>query len=334
MSERVATAEDIAREWTKADLPFVVAHGLEGYPETVGRDIDVLMNPMYAAEALRIAAEVLRATDWPLIGSPPPLWGRRIAAFRRSTDSWEYLEMHTMAALRWATARLVGHEEPPTHRIGPFPVSNWVVFVKAIMLPLLAGTHAKITDATLAEMRTRFGVEADRLEQLVPIPIARRLLEAIETDAEAVRRLAPVLRSTLLRRSLRSLELPSEALRLLNRKVGRVWSRPGIRVELALDDRWSERTNVDEVVSILNGLFVDVIVDEDPQPLRRWVVQYKYLSRMSVHLELTEGPRVIRFPRWLRHPTVVVENALDTPTSIVTTVVEEWTNRNRLTEDS
>lgn len=57
--DKIAILEAIAEAWNRAEINYGVAHGLEGYPQTVGRDLDILIQEDHVKRAINIACKVL-----------------------------------------------------------------------------------------------------------------------------------------------------------------------------------------------------------------------------------------------------------------------------------
>ena len=57
-NHRVSLAAEIAKKWNEASVPYAVVHGVENYPQKIGRDIDLVMSKEKIAEALEYAMEV------------------------------------------------------------------------------------------------------------------------------------------------------------------------------------------------------------------------------------------------------------------------------------
>jgi hypothetical protein len=187
MEPAVAAAGAVAHAWNAAAVNYVVLNGLDGYPERIGRDLDVVVGRGEGTRALMIAAEVLRARGWH-VTHPPDTWGLRIVAFSGTCG----LEIHTLERLAWGVAVL--YREPRSDgSVGPFRTDSHGTFVKRVALPLLARRYGKVAAARVA-----FGGSGGIAAQLRPLlpdgaaedeiaRLARRLAGGTVSDLEAVR---------------------------------------------------------------------------------------------------------------------------------------------------
>ena len=138
---RPALLARIAAAWNEVDVGYAVVHGLEGYPESAGRDLDVLVRRADVPLALRVASSVLEGAGWRVV-EPPRLWGRRIVATRDEDPGLQMIEVHTVSHMSWRNVLLAS--TPGEEAIwGPFRVNPWLTFVKSAVLPLLSGEVEK-----------------------------------------------------------------------------------------------------------------------------------------------------------------------------------------------
>jgi hypothetical protein len=207
----------VAEAWNSAGIRYAVANGLEGYPETTGRDLDVVVAP----EDLKGAGEIARAV-MQLRGLRPVSRYRQeltqhIGLCPRGGDA---VIIDLFPGLRWGPVRLV--EAPrPGDRVGPFAVDPWASFVKRILLHVLVAPGAKFSSETARLDLT----EAERSAAVSVLPqwmgkaLAARTMAAIEArDVAALERLRPWLRASLAvrsfrRRPLRTLRTAGECVR-------------------------------------------------------------------------------------------------------------------------
>ena len=88
---KVALYEAIANHWNREGIRYAVAHGIEAYPNGVGRDLDVLVDRAQTHRALDLAEQVLEMNGL-IVARPPRLWGERLiaAALDPKPDLLEY----------------------------------------------------------------------------------------------------------------------------------------------------------------------------------------------------------------------------------------------------
>lgn len=150
----------IAEAWNEADIEYAVVHGLEGYPESAGRDLDVLVRRPEIEQALQIASVVVKDSGWRAV-EPPPLWGRRIVATRDGGSGLQMIEVHTVSRVSWRNVRLAS-TPGETETLGPFRVNPWLAFVKSAVAPLLAGDADKFMRNAVHSRRVLEGADAER----------------------------------------------------------------------------------------------------------------------------------------------------------------------------
>lgn len=123
---------------------WVVLHGTEGYPNSIGRDLDCLCETSndadIAFQCFEEAAKVIGATKWILY--PHPIWGRRCVAV--SAD-FESAELHILHGLRSGPVSCrVNYEQVDFSVLFPHDRQAW--YIKSIVLPLL-GNSSKVKKA-------------------------------------------------------------------------------------------------------------------------------------------------------------------------------------------
>lgn len=195
--DRVKIAELIAEEWNREGIEYAVAHGVENYPNSLGRDLDVLMKKEDVERALKIVVEIGKNHDWICI-RPPDLWGKRLVLFGK--DLWrDALEIHTLTKLSWRGVTLAA-EPQPTARFGPFKIDTWVFFVKDFLMILLAGQVERLNEAKIKkqlEAVMKHGLQY-RLNELFGEDVSRSIIVNMHThDSNSWRTLLPRMRRAL-----------------------------------------------------------------------------------------------------------------------------------------
>jgi hypothetical protein len=217
--DRVALADAVARCWNRAGVRYAVAHGIDEWPERLGRDLDVVVARRDGGRAVASARDVLRAHGLVVV-RPPPLWGeRRVAADPDAPD--DLLEIHTTTAITWRNTAIVERPEP-AGRVGPFAVDPWVGVAKRVVLPLLAGRVRLLRDepARTALAADERSTAACRLADLMGAGLAGRLLAALAAgDFDALEPLARRARRAVFWRS--ATRHPMRAASLLCRSLAR-----------------------------------------------------------------------------------------------------------------
>ena len=212
---RVQIAAELVAAWNDLGVRFVIVHGLDGYPATVGRDLDILVHEADSSVLLGASHQILEREGWVAI-EPPDMWGKRIVAF----SGVEALEVHTVSKLSWREIDLVSHPDPARRWKDVFPVDPWASYAKQILMPGFHGDLKKVSSnlAGLSLVGEDRQLIRRRLRALV-MPgdedLADKLLEGSARDLEGL--LASV-RVSMVRRSWS--RAPFSALRSVSRKVG------------------------------------------------------------------------------------------------------------------
>jgi len=131
----IAIVEAVADAWNKAGVDYAVVHGLERYPSSLGRDIDVLVHRGQIDRAWEIMAKVFSENRWGVLS----YWKRWVYwtfAYRQLGEDTVFLEIDLSPGFYWGPLSLVCKPEPVSH-IGPFKVDTWASFVKRFLLLVL-----------------------------------------------------------------------------------------------------------------------------------------------------------------------------------------------------
>jgi len=126
------TVETIFLNFNNENINYSILHGLDDYPEKLGRDLDILINKKSLNKAIDICKKYLSAYGWEII-EPNKIWGRRIVAFNGD----ESIELHFLTKIVWRNMLFVS-EPLPNIRLYNFKVDKWAYFVKTVLLPLLS----------------------------------------------------------------------------------------------------------------------------------------------------------------------------------------------------
>jgi len=195
--DRVKIAELIAEEWNREGIEYAVAHGVEGYPARIGRDLDVFIRPKDVHRARNIALSVLRSMGVSKVAAlrwDP--WPRAAAVFAFGSEGgWE---LDLITSLEWGPVTLV-EKVRPIRYYGPFKVDPWASFAKNIVLKVLGGLQP--SNYRLDDIEEDIVQEQCRM--LFGDDLAVRFLQAVKReDWEYVHQLSPELRVTAMLRHL------------------------------------------------------------------------------------------------------------------------------------
>lgn len=266
-NSRVAVAAAVAARWRKMGIPFLVVHGLEAFPDGVGRDLDILMDQSLADTALVEAEKLLSESEWRSV-RPPDLWGKRLVGVRSDPGGqFEYLEFHTMGSLSWFLFPLVSTYEQADREVGPFPISRWAVFVKAFVLPLLARDYERYTQGYIDQHDPSHVLASDiawRCTAFFGDQVGGALISGLEDrDPSQLIRNASSLRRSLLEKMLRQPAASlREAPRFIKKRVKGPFTESGCHVVLTTSNAHQARSLLEAVVVRLSSIFVAVDIRE------------------------------------------------------------------------
>lgn len=191
----------VAQSWNEAGIIYAVAHGADDFPTSIGRDLDVLVQPNQIDLALQLTEAVFRKRAW-RVAYPRSIWGKRVVGVA-SDETRGMLEVHTLPYLSWRNVILARHPVP-TAWIGAFKVDPWVSFAKRVVVPLLAHNVKRFAvpgefSATDQELRAA----SEHLPHLIGARLAGLLIQAVRTaDLEAAVRSIGKLRQSAMSRSV------------------------------------------------------------------------------------------------------------------------------------
>lgn len=145
-SLRVRTAEAWACALNEARISYVIVNGLYGYPNGVGRDLDVLIRRKDSLAAIAIAEKVRERFGWDsmlLRWSPFDTW--QLFFLEKNDDRLSWLEidlMHEKTMLMGAAPLIAAFDEmvcSPGFRCGSFSVSKIGYYIKSQLRPICYG---------------------------------------------------------------------------------------------------------------------------------------------------------------------------------------------------
>jgi len=204
---RVRTAEALAEAFNQSGFNYIIVNGLYGYPDGIGRDIDILIRPENAPTAIFIADNIRKTLGWDsllLRWSPYGTW--QLFFVLRFPDRLAWLEvdlMHRRTMLIGAASLVDNFEElidHPDQFCGPFPISRVGGYIKAQLRPILYGDLVRFESKYALEPVKDAQIE-NYLRRLLGLPVAKRYCEATQAGVSGVRGIGRSLRWAMNQRS-------------------------------------------------------------------------------------------------------------------------------------
>lgn len=138
--KKIEVLENLARQWNEAGFSYAVANGLQGYPQTIGRDIDVVTSPEDLKKTLFRTIDFLKEEKFTVL--PYKLgWPYWIVAFRREGNGILSVQVDLFDHLQWGFSWVVDGlgSESLVKFEGPFKIDAWSTIGKRIVLNGLSG---------------------------------------------------------------------------------------------------------------------------------------------------------------------------------------------------
>lgn len=135
-TSKILALEQVAQALTDSGVKWAVCHGLENYPENIGRDLDIIVEAPKLIDAVRTTCHCLRHHGWTVL---PNLqgWVWWIVAFRPEIGGGiASLQIDLFDHLQWAFTWVVdgpGTDTPLTQR-GPFLEDRSACLGKTLIL--------------------------------------------------------------------------------------------------------------------------------------------------------------------------------------------------------
>lgn len=170
---RILVFNDLVKLWEINMLPYGVAHGLENFPESIGRDIDVLVEEKYIDKIKDITIRHLQENGWHVKCIKKP-WAYWIMFFKKRNGKYFGFEIDFFSRMSWATFLLVNGPGNTVIR-NNVRLSSWGGFVKRVLIQFLTGNFQRLrerpNELTIYEYEKAAVNKnlADLLEELNPI---------------------------------------------------------------------------------------------------------------------------------------------------------------------
>jgi hypothetical protein len=217
---RIKAALVLAEALENSGVPYAVTSGLDGFPLSIGRDIDLLVNERDRIAVVRAAAKTFRAAGWEFTSR------RRLNGhywcFAMEDSTRTVCEFDLAGPLQWGPA-IFSDSPRPDSKTGPFAVDSYARLVKRLIFPLLAGKDDKLSKLKKDGFVIGEAGEtvSKRLENFFGADLTATFLAAVNAgNADDLFKLAPELRKAVLSRSIRRpWKLPRAALSRFREKL-------------------------------------------------------------------------------------------------------------------
>lgn len=171
---RVKIIKNLASAWNKAGVVYGIAHGLEGYPKRLGRDIDVFVRKEDLKKAKSLALKILSDNFEVIITPERDVWPRTaIFAFGENGD----LEIDLITKLIWGPITLIDNVNPIAI-INGFKIDPWAYFVKNVLIKVLGG----IRPQTFPWWLEYKDIVSNRCETLFGRELTKKLISALKME--------------------------------------------------------------------------------------------------------------------------------------------------------
>jgi thymidylate kinase len=220
LERRIKAALLLAEALENSGVPYAVTSGIDGFPDAIGRDIDLLVEERDRLAVVKAAAKAFRAAGWNLASR------RRLNGhywcFAIDDATKAVCEFDLAGPLQWGPAIFADRPCPDT-KTGPFAVNSYARLVKRLILPLLTGKAEKVSKFNI----DGFGIGepgvtvSKRLQDFFGADLSARLLAAVNRrSASDLLSLAPELRQAVVSRSVRNAwQLPRAAVNRVREKL-------------------------------------------------------------------------------------------------------------------
>lgn len=157
---RVRTTEAFAHALNEARIEYSILSGLDGYPDRVGRDLDVLISSKNARQALEYADQVGRQLGWDgvlLRKVDRDVWPWQIFLVKNEDDGllWLGIDLIQERTLFMGAAPFYADfakvVRSPDFYVGPFPVSKIGHFAKAQLRRICYGYTERFRTKTVLD---------------------------------------------------------------------------------------------------------------------------------------------------------------------------------------
>lgn len=328
---RLELAEDVARAWNRERIHYSVVHGLYRYPQSLGRDLDVLMFPEDARRAIQVALATGRANGYSRSLYRWSHWGlHQLSLINETTGASLPIDMMTTTYVwRAKWIRLMNMDQlrnfiGSSSQLGPFAVSDEATFLKAGVRSLLCGSLRYFEhEYPLPVDLERFSGRYDFLEVIGPVGARILGLESIDDLRRSYPRAMHAMQARWVARH--PFDAARQAVGAAKGRVARVLRNSGDTIEIRTSRPNEALAALSSLREALRVKFVDLRVPERTPAgwsERKWGFFVRWRPRPVSEFIVTaivsevspprEGPgTLVRVRhgkgRWLGSPDLVIE---------------------------
>ncbi len=140
--ECIDILEKISIEWNSVKIDYRVVHGIEKYPESLGRDIDVIVPENQIVTILNLTKNQLIANGWKIMVHQKP-WAYWLFAFKYIDNNILYLEIDFFSTQTWGLTKLAPINNYISY-VETFKINPWTSFIKRIFIQILGNDFSKL----------------------------------------------------------------------------------------------------------------------------------------------------------------------------------------------
>jgi len=266
--KRVEFARILCDKLDQEDLPWSILHGAEGFPEKVGRDLDIILPKKYHNEAAKMVLEAAKDQGWNGLILPIAWAGCPVVMWGYSEGVFCCFEMHFIDKLIWAGLVLADGNNPEINNSNGLKHHVWGGFAKRVMIQILSGSwkrfEEKPEEFVIGEHEKNS--VTSKLGELLGSKLANDLVAAIinkevgEIAKKAKRyRIAPILRTCI------KLKWSNGSFRWLADKFCMKFIRPRWELPIILlsssDDRKSDAVELVNECNRISGFPSPLVLD-------------------------------------------------------------------------
>jgi len=199
VQEKREVLDQVFLRWNEEGVRYAVLHGIESYPEKLGRDVDVAVDPAHLDLCGVVTQTELVKAEFSCVRFKREWGAQFLFGFRPTEDTVLSVELDLIPEIRWGLTTLLKGPDSPIMLHG-FQVDPWGAFLKRVVMQVLGGNWRRFEQrpeelsVTSVELTAAFR----RLGGLIPEHLLVDFLQAVRrSDLPRIKLLAPCLRGHL-----------------------------------------------------------------------------------------------------------------------------------------